>query len=470
MSASRSQDSPKPSRRRVKPAHSTGTPASHEKPPSQQPATRKPVTRKPAVSRQKRSSGSSQHPRNRRSVRLVLIGMLLVALILIGIIITLDHRAMKRGQIGLWETISGIRPARTAVDVESMIAAQCESYGLGKDAVRRIGYTTIEARENERLRHIVYHVSDAETFRSLTETFEDRVRRAGVRVHNRHLMKQPREWIMSFYAGTYATRTHKIDFQYFLQGTPTPVPVPTGFPIPAATQSATEQSVGRTGPRIALIFDDFGRDTAIAQRFLRELDVPVTLAVIPYQEASREIVSMIRQAKQTAFLHMPMEPLDASAMGNLAAHYLTVSMDDAALRSNTRRMLDDYPGITGVNNHTGSKLTRDRRAMTAVLKAIRDSDRDLIFIDSRTIADTVAETVARELDIPTASRNVFLDQGTNGGDVATNMERLLKTAEEKGQAIGIGHAIGSTLDQVRAAIPEIHRRGIRIVPVNDLVH
>lgn len=409
--------------------------------------------------------------------------MLLVACILIGAIITLDQRAMKRGQIGIWETITGVRPARTASDVETAVEIVTGALGIGRDAIRQIGYTTIKARDNERLRHIVYYIDDETQFKALTSKFEDRLKKQGVRTHNRHLIKQPREMILSFYVGTYGTRTHKYDFHYFIQGTPTPAPIPDQWDRsnhsgttddapqnPSATAPANPvQSGAASGdPRIALIFDDFGGNLDIARRFLDELDVPVTLAVIPYQNHSAEIVEMTRNAGQTAFLHMPMEPLEPSAMGTQSDIFLTTAMDDDTLRSRTRKMLSDYRGVQGVNNHTGSRLTMDRHRMRIVLREIQKAG--LYFIDSRTIADTVAEDVARELGLPVASRNIFLDQGYHGGDVSENLQRLADEARKHGTAIGIGHAIDSTLDQLKDALMDIQADGIEIVPVKTLVH
>jgi len=131
-------------------------------------------------------------------------------------------------------------------------------------------------------------------------------------------------------------------------------------------------------------------------------------------------------------------------------------------------MLADFQGVQGVNNHTGSRLTMDRPRMHIILSEIKKSG--LWFVDSRTIADTVAEEVARELGIPTASRNVFIDQGTKGGDVAENLKRLANDARKNGSAIGIGHAIPGTLDQLKDALIDLQVEGIEIVPIHSLLH
>ena len=405
-----------------------------------------------------------------RGMRMLVTGMILTILTLVAVIVILDQRAMKKGHVGLWESVTGIRPAVTAQDVEKATELTMAEFGITRARLIREGRTTMKNRGNELLEHRVFAVPDTDTFQRLTARFEDMAGRNGVTVHNRHVLRQPHEWVLSYYLGTHGNRTHKYEFRYTLIGTPAPATDPGILQEPGSGDPAEADSGSNVSgkPRIALIFDDFGSDKAIAERFLEELDIPVTLAVIPYQTHSREIILMTSEAGQTPFLHVPMEPLNADAMGSLSEHYLMVSYDDATLRSRTARMLDDHKGVKGVNNHTGSRLTADRRAMDAVLAEIRQ--RKLVFVDSRTTTETVAETAAREMGIPTASRRVFIDQGYNGGDVAANMLKLAEIARQQGSAIGIGHAIDDTLDQLKTVLSGILQSGVTVVPVLDLVN
>ena len=427
--------------------------------------------RKTTKSPERNSSGSRK--KGSRSAKFMLLTMALLIVTLSAVILILDQRAMKQGHVGLWESATGIRPAVSADQVFDGCVAVLNEFGVTRQQMVREGYTTSKSRDNERLRHFVYNVNNAEIFKNLTARFEDAARKKGVKVHNRHVMKQPREWILSYYTGTHGQRTHKFDLHYFLEGTPTPAPLPEHLLDKIFTPKQTQAQDGVSAekvktPQIALIFDDFGKNSDIAQRFLTELDVPVTLAVLPYQSHSNDIIGMAGKSGQTAFLHMPMEPLDAEAMGDLVDHYLLLSMDDDTMRNATRQMLADHKNVAGVNNHTGSRLTANRHAMDVVLAEIKRHN--LIFVDSRTTADTVAEAAARSLEIPTGSRSIFIDQGYNGGDVKANMLKLAETARKEGYAIGIGHAIDTTLEEVISILPEITKSGISIVPIEELVH
>ena len=60
-----------------------------------------------------------------------------------------------------------------------------------------------------------------------------------------------------------------------------------------------------------------------------------------------------------------------------------------------------------MNNHQGSKASADSSVVISIAKVIKE--RNLFFIDSRTTAESIIESTMESLNIPTARRNVFLD-------------------------------------------------------------
>ncbi len=431
---------------------------------------RKKKTGAAASSRTKSRSTNRKPPQKLRkkqvskSFRYLFMFLILAVVFLASTIVILDQRAMKRGHIGLWETLVGITPAISTEDVSYSLDRVLKGIGSTSLVLTHDGHTIISNTEQLHVVHQVFTVSDEKTFEQIVTEFDQQVRREGVNIFRRHSIRNPGEWLQTYYIGTHAGITHKIDLYYY----PTELPTPVVDPDPPPPQPDDENFDTSLQPSIALIFDDFGPNEAIAHRFLTELNVPITIAVLPWQPFSNEIISMTNQADQTAFLHAPMEPHNPAAMGNMADQYLMTWMDGSTLREQTVLMLNDHRGVIGVNNHTGSKMTENRRAMQVFLSEIKK--RNLIFIDSRTTADSVAEEVARALSIPTASRHVFIDQGYDGGDVRANMRLLADMAKRNGSAIGIGHAIDSTLDQVKDVLPEILQDGIQVVPIESLVN
>jgi polysaccharide deacetylase 2 family uncharacterized protein YibQ len=97
------------------------------------------------------------------------------------------------------------------------------------------------------------------------------------------------------------------------------------------------------------------------------------------------------------------------------------------------------------------------------------AERHLFFIDSRTGSASVAERDASAAGIPTAGRDVFLDNVADVDATEAQLRRAADIAKSQGSAIAIGHPRPTTLIAVRALLPELEREGIRLVLARDLV-
>jgi polysaccharide deacetylase 2 family uncharacterized protein YibQ len=111
-----------------------------------------------------------------------------------------------------------------------------------------------------------------------------------------------------------------------------------------------------------------------------------------------------------------------------------------------------YDGFVGINNHMGSRATADRATMRALLQAMRK--RDLVFVDSRTTARSVAPALGREEGVWCLANDLFLDDGGGSEEVvAANVRRLAAMARKRGLAVGIAHPHPETLAALRTALP-----------------
>jgi uncharacterized protein len=217
------------------------------------------------------------------------------------------------------------------------------------------------------------------------------------------------------------------------------------------------------GVRVALVIDDLG--TAVEElRPLLGLGVPVSYSVLPYQEQTPEVVAELRKRGAEILLHMPMEPKNGENPGPGA---LLGGMSDAEIEDKTLAALRAVPGAVGVNNHMGSKLSEEEGPMTAVLRVL--AQRGLFFLDSRTSANTVGYKVARELGIPAAERQVFLDGDPTPQAIEAQFKRLLDLARTHGAAIAIGHPHPETLAALEREVPKAKAEGYEFVPVSYLL-
>jgi hypothetical protein len=143
-------------------------------------------------------------------------------------------------------------------------------------------------------------------------------------------------------------------------------------------------------------------------------------------------------------------------------------MTDTELVAALRENLDSLPHIKGVNNHMGSRFCENAKKLRLVMRELKK--RGLFFVDSRTTSRTQAYRVAQEEKVPSAERNVFLDNIQRTQAVRRQLKKLVQLAKLKGQAIGIAHPHEVTLKVLREDIAKLSSNGVELVPVSQLVH
>lgn len=217
--------------------------------------------------------------------------------------------------------------------------------------------------------------------------------------------------------------------------------------------------------RIAILIDDFGdRWDAFTASFL-ELDVPISISVIPGLPYSQKVYSEALKHGCEVLLHLPMQPVGSG----YRSHPLMITevMTGSEVEKMFEKAYENLSGVAGVNNHMGSLITANRRIMKYVLQEIKS--RDLYFLDSRTTAETVAYTLCTEMGVPAAERDVFLDTELTENAIRASLKQLGRVAREDGSAIGIGHGNRLTLLALREEIPRLRKEGFEFVRVSDVI-
>ena len=216
-------------------------------------------------------------------------------------------------------------------------------------------------------------------------------------------------------------------------------------------------------PRISIIIDDLGYDLEIVRRFLA-LDLQLSLSILPLAPHTGAIVKEGHKKNFELMLHLPMEPKNFPAI-NPGPGALFANMKDDEIRRIIESHLKRVTGARGVNNHMGSHFTQNRNKMTVVLGELKK--KNLFYVDSRTTKETVAFILAREMGVPTANRNVFLDTDLSPKALRFQMQRLMGMARTSGAAIGIGHPHEKTLELLKAYVPKI-KSEFQVVRAADL--
>ncbi|MEQ9545121.1 MAG: divergent polysaccharide deacetylase family protein [Marinobacter sp.] len=219
---------------------------------------------------------------------------------------------------------------------------------------------------------------------------------------------------------------------------------------------------GAMPPTIAIIIDDMGHNLHEGKRLIN-LEQPVTLAFLPYRRHTVALAKLAHQKHKEVMLHAPMANTRNFGLGPGG---LTPEMDKQSLKTTLRRALQSIPHVKGVNNHMGSLLTQQLQPMDWVM-----SELDLYpvyFVDSRTIASSIAGQVAGAYRIPTLTRDVFLDHEQTEEFVDRQFRLLIKRARENGSAIGIGHPHKVTVDYLEKNLPKLDEQGIAVATVSGL--
>ena len=221
---------------------------------------------------------------------------------------------------------------------------------------------------------------------------------------------------------------------------------------------------GDQPPVVAIIIDDIGYDRQIAARFL-DLHIPLTLSLLPYGPFSRQIMSDAQGNGHEIMLHLPMEPNEYPQI-NPGRGALLARMSADELIRQLERDLDRIPGLRGVNNHMGSRLTTSPERMRQIFTILKK--RDLFYIDSRTTAETVARSSAELLQVPFAERDIFIDHVDEPAFIRSQLDRLIKRAKTQGYAVGIAHPHDNTYRILKEMLPRLQKE-VQLVPASMVV-
>ncbi|MBW4934348.1 divergent polysaccharide deacetylase family protein [Marinobacter sp. F4206] len=233
--------------------------------------------------------------------------------------------------------------------------------------------------------------------------------------------------------------------------------------MPLAAQEPDKEGAGSSlPPTIAIIIDDMGHNLHEGERLAR-IDQPLTLAFLPYRRYTVPLAKLAHQQHKEIMLHAPMAN---TRNFDLGPGGLTSDMDERRIATTLRRSLQSIPHVQGVNNHMGSLLTQKLQTMDWVMQELRQYP--VYFVDSRTIASSVAGDVARAYQIPSLTRDVFLDHEQTEAFVDRQFKLLIKRARENGSAIGIGHPHKVTVDYLEKHLPELDAQGVAVATISGL--
>lgn len=216
-------------------------------------------------------------------------------------------------------------------------------------------------------------------------------------------------------------------------------------------------------PVVAIVIDDMGLDRARSKKVL-DLPGPLTVSYLTYAEELTAQAADAADAGHEVMAHIPMEPSGEADPGPGA---LMSGATPAELRARLEAYLDGWSGYVGINNHMGSKLTSDATAMSVVMGELKS--RGLMWLDSRTDANTVGEAMAESYGVPHIGRDVFLDNEDEEAAITAQLAKVEDIARQQGYAVAIGHPRDATVAALSKWLPTLEQKGIAVVPVTEVL-
>jgi len=211
-------------------------------------------------------------------------------------------------------------------------------------------------------------------------------------------------------------------------------------------------------PKLVIIIDDVCSEKQL--RKIKELPMNVTPSIFPPYKYSIDN-HKLAEGLEHYMVHLPLES------GKRYDKYHTVLM-----KNDTKKTIDDrvkeirklFPTAHYLNNHIGSKFTRDYKATYRLYAALRKEG--FIFVDSRTIGSSKVREVAKQFKDIYIGRDIFIDNQRRVSRIHKQLRRVVRIAKKKGYAIAIGHPHRVTMRALRSA--EDILKDVEVVYMDEL--
>ena len=201
-------------------------------------------------------------------------------------------------------------------------------------------------------------------------------------------------------------------------------------------------------------------------RALADIGLPLTISVIPGLRSYREVAAFASSSGIEVMIHIPMQSKGWPER-RLESNGLLVSMSNEDISERLEEYMRTLPKAVGANNHMGSEFTEHEDKMRVVLTVLKG--RGLFFVDSVTSPNSVGLSLARDLDMKSGKRSVFLDNEQDGAYIRGQLNQAVRLAKKTGGVIAICHPHPVTLKTLADALPALSKQGITLVPASQLV-
>jgi len=194
-------------------------------------------------------------------------------------------------------------------------------------------------------------------------------------------------------------------------------------------------------PKLIIIIDDVTNQRQVNK--IKDIGYPVNMSFLP-PVPRHKYSAKIAKNLDYYMIHLPLE---ASSYKNNEDKTLLITDSYETIENRIKELKELYPKAKYINNHTGSKFTKNTEAMDKLLKALKKHN--LIFVDSRTTAKSVVRDVAKKYGMQVFTRNIFLDNKKEKEYIIKQLKRAIRIAKKHGSSIAIGHPYNITFQTLK---------------------
>ncbi|MCB5265763.1 MAG: divergent polysaccharide deacetylase family protein [Candidatus Cloacimonetes bacterium] len=218
-------------------------------------------------------------------------------------------------------------------------------------------------------------------------------------------------------------------------------------------------------PDVVIIIDDFGNSAGQLLDDFGDLPSEFVFAILPDLAHTKTAANVATRKGHEVIIHIPMEAENSKI--SPGEKYISKNMDEEQVKA----VLDDFvkqlPMAIAANNHMGSATTANLETMNKVLSHLKK--KGLFFIDSATTAKSAVYTAARQQDVFTTKRDIFLDvPDMSDKSLAKKIQDLGKYKGRKEPIIIITHCHDrAKLEGLQKFVTQIKAMGINVVSLRD---
>lgn len=218
-------------------------------------------------------------------------------------------------------------------------------------------------------------------------------------------------------------------------------------------------------PRIAIVINGLGTDSALTQDALDRMPPEITFAFLPYVADLQKYVDAAREKKHEVLLAIPMEPLGFPR--NDPGPYALLTQGGEKNLQRLQWILNHARGYVGVTNYMGSLFTTSTADLEPILAIVRE--KGLLYLDINESINSLAGELARERGIPTAATGISLHEELNRASIDLRLTQLEAEAKRAGIAIATTNPSPLVFERLLSWAEELKEKGISLVPLSATI-